>query len=108
MAAVRPHGGAQPDRRVAARAADLEHLAARPAGAEREEEGAARRRDLERALVVREDGVVVVAIGLLLEPAENRTDAVVEHQAVRSRSTSARTQQSARWSFTTPHACMAA
>jgi hypothetical protein len=57
---------------------------------------------------VREDGVVVVAIGLLLEPAEHHTDAVVEHQAVRSRSTSARTQQSVRWSLTTPQACMAA
>ena len=42
---------------------------------------------------------------LLLEPREHGADAVVEHQR-RSRSTASRTRQSARWSFTIPHACI--
>ena len=50
MPAELADGGAEPDRRVAARAADLEHLAAGPAGGEGVEERAARRRHLERAL----------------------------------------------------------
>ena len=100
-------GGAEPDRRVAARAADLEHLAAGTPGGKRVEERAARRRHLERAL---RDGKVasLLAGGLLLQAAQDGADVVVEHQRLRSLSTASRTQQSARWSFTTPHACMPA
>ena len=57
VAAVSADGGPEPDRRVAAGAADLEHLAAGPAGAEGVEERPARRLDLERALLDREVGV---------------------------------------------------
>jgi len=45
---------------------------------------------------------------LRLEPGKDAAHALVEHQAARSRSTSSRTWQSTRWSFTTPQACIAA
>ena len=99
-------GGAEPDRRVAARAADLEHLAAGLAGAEREQERPARRRHLERALL---DGQAPRPPRPSVSCSSRRGRHGRDRRAsARSRSTSSRTQQSARWSFTTPHACMAA
>jgi hypothetical protein len=70
----------KPDRRVAARAADLEHLAAGVGRHEREQEPARIRADGERALGVR-DALGAVSHVLLLEAGEHGSDPVVEHRA---------------------------
>lgn len=68
----------EPDRRVAARASDLEHLAVSLRRDEREEEPAGRRLDLARALPGREPLLPLGGI-LTLEPFEDGADTVVEH-----------------------------
>ena len=71
--------GGEPDRRVAARAADLEHLAVGLRRDEREEELPRRARDLARRAARGDAGLALAAV-LLLEPREHGADAVVEHQ----------------------------
>jgi hypothetical protein len=70
--------GGEPDRGVAARAADLEHLAACRVGDEREEEPPRRRRDGPRPLHGAEPALAFVLV-LALEPLEGRESLVVEH-----------------------------
>ena len=70
----------EPDRRVAARAADLEHLAIRLRRDEREEEATGRRRDLARTLL-RRQATLSLGVVLPLEAFEHGADAVVEHSA---------------------------
>ena len=73
-----PDPGREPDRGVAARAAELEHLAVGLGRDEREEEAAGRRLDLARALLGREPALTLGGV-LTLEALEHRRDAVVEH-----------------------------
>ena len=70
--------GREPDRRVAARAADLEHLDARLAGGECEQEAAGRRLDLARPLRRRKPGRALRGV-LRLESSENAEHALVDH-----------------------------
>src|SRR5919198_981758 len=100
-----PHPGREPDRRVAPRAADLEHLAVGLRGDKREEELPRRSCDLPSAQLARHP-LRPLACVLLLETREDGPYAIVEDAI--SRSTSGRTKQSARWSLTTPHACIVA
>ena len=71
--------GREPDRGVAARAAELEHLAVGLRRDEREEEAAGRRLDLARALLGREAALPLGGV-LTLEAFEHGADAVVEHE----------------------------
>src|SRR5262249_8119449 len=103
-AAEVPHARGEPDRRVAARAADFEHLAVGLRRGQRVEELPGRRRDLACPELAR-DVLLALAAVVLLEAREHGTDTVVEHQR-RSRSTASRTKHVARWSFTIPHACI--
>src|SRR5205085_379588 len=99
------HARREPDRRVAARAADLEHLAVGLRRDEREEEPAGRGLDRPRAQLAR-DAFRPLARVLGLEARQHLPHAIVEDAI--SFSTSARTMQSARWSLTTPQACIVA
>src|SRR3954469_9280737 len=71
--------GGEPDRRIAAGAADLEHLAVGLRRDEREEEAAGRRLDLARALLGREAAFALGGV-LPLEAFEHGAYAVVEHR----------------------------
>ena len=77
----------EPDRGVAARAADLEHLAVGLRRDEREEEAARRRLDLPRALLGGEAALPLGGV-LALEAVEHGADAVVEHRSRNYRWTS--------------------
>src|SRR5581483_4108098 len=79
-AAEEADAGREPQRRVAARAAELEHLAAGMVDDETEQEAAGRRRDLTRAQPGGEP-LLSLAPVLLLEPSHHRPDARVEHQS---------------------------
>ena len=72
------HSGRQPDRRVAARAAELEHPAVVHRGHQGEEELAGRARHLTRAL---RRGEAALPLGgvLGLQPGEHLQDPIVEH-----------------------------
>src|SRR5436190_505743 len=70
--------GGEPDRGIAARAADLEHLAVGLRRDEREEELAGGARDLACALLAR-DALLALAGVLLFEAREHGADAFVEH-----------------------------
>jgi hypothetical protein len=70
----------EPDRRVAARAADLQDLAAVLRRDEREEEASGRRRDRARALLARDAPLALLRI-LALEALEHGAHLVVEHMA---------------------------
>ena len=73
-----PRAGGEPDRRVAAGAAELEHLAPGLRRDEREQEPPGGRRDLPRAQLGRKLRFALRRV-LLLEPAQNTHDLVVEH-----------------------------
>src|SRR5262245_53235913 len=74
-----PNTRAEPDRRVPARAADLEHLAVPLRRHEREQELSRRARHLPRAQLAR-DAFLTLPRVLLLQPSENGSDLLVEHQ----------------------------
>ena len=71
-------GRGEPDRRVTARSADLEDLAAGVRRDEREQEPSRIRADGERTLGVG-NILITLALVLLLEAGEHGTDAIVEH-----------------------------
>jgi SAM-dependent methyltransferase len=73
-----PSSRGQPDRRVAARAADLEHLDPRLCRREREEEAPGRPLHLARAPLARQAGPALGGV-LGLEAGENCTHTIVEH-----------------------------
>src|SRR5512133_745172 len=73
-----PDARPEPDRGVAARAAELEHLAVGLRRDERKEEPAGRRLDLARALLGREPALTLRRV-LTLEALEYSEYAVVEH-----------------------------
>src|SRR4051794_23328493 len=68
----------EPDRRVAPRPAELQHLAVGLRRDEREEEAARRRLDLTRALLGRETALPLRSV-LLLEALEHGANPVVQH-----------------------------
>ena len=74
--------GAEPDRRVPARAADLEHLARGLGSDEAEEELPGRRRDRPRALLGRKLLPSFLGI-LLLEPVEDGANLIVRAPSAR-------------------------
>jgi len=77
-AAEVPNAGGEPERRVAARAADLEHLAVGLRRDEREEEATGRRLDLPRAELPR-DALFPLGRVLPLEALHDGENTVVEH-----------------------------
>ncbi len=74
------YAGGEPDRRVAAGAADLEHLARGLRRDERMEELPRRRRDLPRALRGRQAALALLGV-LRLEPREHGAHPFVQHQS---------------------------
>ena len=82
------HAGSsgEPDRRVAARGADLQHLDSRLARSDCEEKAAGRRRDLPRPLHGRQPRLTLGRI-LGFEPREHTENAIVDHGSATSTTT---------------------
>src|SRR5213076_1824365 len=79
VAAEVANAGGEPDARVAARGADLQHLAVPLRCDQREQELPRRARNRARALGRREAALPLLGI-LALEPIQHSADAIVQHQ----------------------------
>jgi hypothetical protein len=90
-AAEDPRGRREPDRRVAARPADLQHLAGRLRRHDGEQEAAGGRRHLPRPLLAGDAAGPLVGV-LPLKALQDGTDLTVEHDGTLTRRPSARTR----------------